>query len=569
MDPRTRTMLDKLCSNGTLRVIHGCISTGKEANVYYAESSEGERAVKIYKTSILVFKDRDKYVTGEYRFRHGYCKSNPRKMVKVWAEKEMRNLKRLYSAGIPCPLPVGLKNHVLIMSLIGESGQAAPRLKNAELNPSQMRDAYGQLVLMMRKMFHTCRLIHADLSEYNLLWLHDTLYVIDVSQSVEHDHPHSMEFLKKDVENMTRYFSKEGGVGTMTVQDLFEFIMREDLADEDVDSYLAAMQKKIDARAKRQGGHELTADEEIAAAVFMGAPVLRRLDELVDYEKEFAKVSVSATTAAPGNADLPIENFTKQAITSMAVHTNIAAEKKEKKTPSAAAPAATPAAADSAAASKPAVHFSSSASSSSVASSATASSSTTGAGVGPRKIHAAKPSAKAVSAPTTLATARDQAASALFAGLLLPQVADQDLAAMTNEVVPVNGLSGLAPEPGYISGEDEEEEDDHDLPAANANHTLAGARRVMNHVQKDDDEEESESEYDSDEDDDDDEQESDEDEDHSESDGEDDLAPGQRGPNWVDRSTLTPEEAKALKKAAKKEIKVSAVQRRASGRSRA
>jgi RIO kinase 1 len=33
-------------------------------------------------------------VSGEYRFRHGYCKSNPRKMVKVWAEKEMRNLKR-------------------------------------------------------------------------------------------------------------------------------------------------------------------------------------------------------------------------------------------------------------------------------------------------------------------------------------------------------------------------------------------------------------------------------------------------------------------------------------------
>lgn len=74
LDPRTRALLDKFCSNGTLRAIHGCISTGKEANVYYAESAEGERAVKIYKTSILVFKDRDKYVTGEYRFRHGYCK---------------------------------------------------------------------------------------------------------------------------------------------------------------------------------------------------------------------------------------------------------------------------------------------------------------------------------------------------------------------------------------------------------------------------------------------------------------------------------------------------------------
>ena len=36
--------------------------------------SAKEYAVKIFKTSILVFKDRDKYVSGEYRFRNGYCK---------------------------------------------------------------------------------------------------------------------------------------------------------------------------------------------------------------------------------------------------------------------------------------------------------------------------------------------------------------------------------------------------------------------------------------------------------------------------------------------------------------
>ena len=49
--------------------------SGKEANVYHASTPNGiDRAVKIYKTSILVFKDRDKYVNGEFRFRHGYCK---------------------------------------------------------------------------------------------------------------------------------------------------------------------------------------------------------------------------------------------------------------------------------------------------------------------------------------------------------------------------------------------------------------------------------------------------------------------------------------------------------------
>ena len=29
------------------------------------------------------------------------------------------------------------------------------------------------------------------------------LYVIDVSQAVEHDHPHALEFLRKDCTNIT------------------------------------------------------------------------------------------------------------------------------------------------------------------------------------------------------------------------------------------------------------------------------------------------------------------------------------------------------------------------------
>lgn len=102
-----------------------------QANVYHATSEldGSEMAVKIYKTSILVFKDRDRYVSGEFRFRKGYCKSNPRKMVKLWAEKEMRNYSRLYAAGIRCPKPILLRQHILIMEFIGKQGYAAPRLK--------------------------------------------------------------------------------------------------------------------------------------------------------------------------------------------------------------------------------------------------------------------------------------------------------------------------------------------------------------------------------------------------------------------------------------------------------
>jgi RIO kinase 1 len=61
LDPRTRLVLFKLLNKGLFTAIHGCVSTGKEANVYCA-SAEGsaDLAVKVFKTSILVFKDRDR-----------------------------------------------------------------------------------------------------------------------------------------------------------------------------------------------------------------------------------------------------------------------------------------------------------------------------------------------------------------------------------------------------------------------------------------------------------------------------------------------------------------------------
>ena len=144
LDPRTRMILYQLLDRNILSEINGVISTGKEANVYHALSqpSEGEevkhRAIKVYKTSILVFKDRDKYVTGDYRFRSGYNKSSNRAMVKVWAEKEFRNLRRLNAAGIPCPEPIYLKAHVMVMSFLGNNkGWPAPRLRDVDFDSDE------------------------------------------------------------------------------------------------------------------------------------------------------------------------------------------------------------------------------------------------------------------------------------------------------------------------------------------------------------------------------------------------------------------------------------------------
>ena len=211
MDPRTRMILFKLVNAGWLQSINGCVSTGKEANVYHATGREGaDVAIKVYKTSILVFKDRDKYVSGEFRFRKGYCKSNPRKMVKTWAEKECRNLKRMKLAGIPCPDVEILRQHVLVMGFIGKDGWPAPRLKDATIKLETASRIYIDLIKMMRIMFQKCKLVHADLSEFNILFLSGKLYIIDVSQSVEHEHPHALDFLRKDCMNVTDWFRNKG-----------------------------------------------------------------------------------------------------------------------------------------------------------------------------------------------------------------------------------------------------------------------------------------------------------------------------------------------------------------------
>ncbi len=41
-------------------------------------------------------------------------------MVRLWAEKELRNLRRLRAAGIPCPEPLEVRENVLVMSFLGD-----------------------------------------------------------------------------------------------------------------------------------------------------------------------------------------------------------------------------------------------------------------------------------------------------------------------------------------------------------------------------------------------------------------------------------------------------------------
>jgi RIO kinase 1 len=49
------------------------------------------------------------------------------------------------------------------------TASAAPRLRDAALDEQQWSEAYVEMLVAMRRMFQTCKLVHADLSEYNVL----------------------------------------------------------------------------------------------------------------------------------------------------------------------------------------------------------------------------------------------------------------------------------------------------------------------------------------------------------------------------------------------------------------
>jgi len=123
-------------------------------------------------------------------------------MVKTWAEKEFRNLSRIKQAGIVCPEPIHLRSHVLVMQFIGEAGFPAPLLKDATISESEAHKLYLDCVKLVHRIFNLAKLVHADLSEFNLLYFQGEIVVIDVSQSVEHDHPHALDFLRKDCTNI-------------------------------------------------------------------------------------------------------------------------------------------------------------------------------------------------------------------------------------------------------------------------------------------------------------------------------------------------------------------------------
>jgi serine/threonine-protein kinase RIO1 len=143
---------------------HQRIAVLRESNKKYKEL-----AIKIYRVETMVFRDRGDYITGERRFRKGNCTSNPRKMIKLWAEKEFRNLKRIEESQLNCPHPIDLRDNLIVMEFLGKDKEAYPRLIDVKMSGiDESSECYLEVIKIIRVLYMKCNLVHADLSEYNL-----------------------------------------------------------------------------------------------------------------------------------------------------------------------------------------------------------------------------------------------------------------------------------------------------------------------------------------------------------------------------------------------------------------
>jgi len=211
-DKRTLMDLYSLASKGVIDALGGSVCTGKEANIFKAIVGEKELALKIYRVSTSNFNAMQDYMHGDPRFSS--VKGTKRAIVSAWTRKEFRNLSRAEEVGIAVPHPIAMKGNILVMDLIGEGDQAAPQLKDVELEAKEARRIYERIVDYISMLYNRAQLVHADLSEFNILYHQGMPVIIDMGQSVTLDHPQARRFLERDIDNVAHYFQKKYGLGS-------------------------------------------------------------------------------------------------------------------------------------------------------------------------------------------------------------------------------------------------------------------------------------------------------------------------------------------------------------------
>jgi serine/threonine-protein kinase RIO1 len=311
LDTATRVTMLSLLNQDIITDLSGVIATGKEANIYHAFSGPAlsvttkddvqpgkeeaaadqtppELAIKVFKT-IHEFRGRDIYIDGDFLAQYSRARLRPQKVIRLWAQKELRNLGRMHRAGVRCPLPIGLYGHdVLVMQFLGEE-KPAPQIR--DVSAADWSELYAECVRQMRRMFIGAKLVHADLSEFNMLLWRGELWVIDVAQAVPNDHVNATTFLTRDCRAVTVFFREKRGVATLTIRELYEFVTDPSISADEEPARLAALLERATARGPLTA--EMKADED----VFASSTAPRNLSDIRDEVEFDARVKAGDQTA--------------------------------------------------------------------------------------------------------------------------------------------------------------------------------------------------------------------------------------------------------------------------------
>ncbi|MBI1935043.1 serine protein kinase RIO [Candidatus Woesearchaeota archaeon] len=205
-DRFTQKTVYRLIKQGHFEGLQSPISIGKEANLFSALRKDGSRVmVKIYRLETCDFNRMIDYLKDDPRL--STLKGGKRNTIFAWVQREYRNLIKAREAGVNVPTPFTFSNNVLVLEFIGDDGMIAPKLKD-EI-PTNPKDFFDRIIINMKKL-NKARLVHADLSAFNILNNNEKPVFIDFSQCTTLESSRADEYLERDVRNICTFFRKLG-----------------------------------------------------------------------------------------------------------------------------------------------------------------------------------------------------------------------------------------------------------------------------------------------------------------------------------------------------------------------
>ena len=217
LDKPTIFELYELIKSNIISYVNGVIKSGKESVVFWAvDENQSNLALKIYLITTSNFKKRTEYMIGDPRFSR--VKKGTKNIVYLWAKKEFQNILKCYSSGISVVTPIHVSKNILVMEFIGNDGKPEKTLLESEVDEND----YHQCIQIITDLFKKAKLVHADFSEYNIFKTNDGLKFFDLGSAVDLSHPKMMDFLKRDINNISNFFVKRG----LTVENPVDVIAR-------------------------------------------------------------------------------------------------------------------------------------------------------------------------------------------------------------------------------------------------------------------------------------------------------------------------------------------------------